>query len=435
GSPDDGVTAHVPLALLDGLDPGQFEWGIPGQRLELVTALIRSLPKAVRRNFVPAPDYAHAFLAEAGPDDGPLGDSMARVLGRMTGEPVPAGAWDLNAVPAHLRVTFSVEDETGRRLAAGKDLDALRVRLARRMRQAVADAARDYERGGLTGWSFGRLPRAVNVQWAGHSVQAYPALADEGDAVAIRVFTSRDDAERAMWAGTRRLLLLTLTSPKRQLQRSLPNETKLALARHSDRRTDDLLGDCISGAVDIEMAGAGGPAWDEEGFERLRATIGPRLAGTALYVATVMGGISAAAAGVGSRLDAAAPSPSIDDMRGQLARLVTPDMVTSLGNRRLADVLRYLDAMSRRLDKLGAGGGTRDRELMGRARQLEEEYEHVLAVLSPGRRHSPAVEETRWLLEEFRVSLFAQSLGTAQPVSEQRIRRRLDQLAADGPPD
>ncbi|MGH9039601.1 MAG: DUF3418 domain-containing protein, partial [Acidimicrobiia bacterium] len=189
----------------------------------------------------------------------------------------------------------------------------------------------------------------------------------------------------------------------------------------------ELLGDCIIAAVDQLMADHGGPAWDEAGFAALRDAVNAGLVDTAVYVATVVGGILVVAAGIDEQLGDTPPAPlrpAVADLRRQLAGLVFPGFVGVAGARRLGDVLRYLSAMERRLDKL-AEGTRRDTELMGRVRALEEEY-HQLRDTRPG---DPDVEAVRWMLEELRVSLFAQTLGTAHPVSETRIRRELERLS------
>ncbi|MGH8974314.1 MAG: ATP-dependent RNA helicase HrpA [Acidimicrobiia bacterium] len=431
GSESDGITADVPLPLLDHLDAAGFDWQIPGWREELVTALIRSLPKSLRRSLVPAADHARAFLASApgpAPADGPLLTTLARGLTRMSGEPVGAGDFDPERVPAHLRMTFRVVDKAGRALATGKDLDVLRSRLRDRVRAAIAEAARSFERTGLTEWSFGPLPRTVEVSWAGHTVEAYPALVDDGDSVAVRVLTTRPAQERAMAAGTRRLLLLGLGSPAKGVQRRLPNDTKLVLARSPYGDAAELLADCVTAAVDQLMAEGGGPAWDEAGFDALRDAVEAGVVDTAVYVATVVGGSLVMAHGIEDRLDAttAAPlAPAAADMRRQLRGLVFPGFVGDAGVRRLGDVLRYLQAMERRLEKL-VQGTRRDSELMSRVQALEAEYRQLREAL-PG---DAGVEVVRWMLEELRVSLFAQTLGTAHPVSEPRIRREMDRLRA-----
>jgi ATP-dependent helicase HrpA len=273
GAPDDGVTVCIPLAALNRVRADGFGWQVPGLREELVTALIRSLPKDLRRSLVPAPDRARAVLERVTPADGPLLEVLERELGRMAGVPVPRGSWDLGQVPAHLRMTFRVVDDAGRTVAEGKDLEALRRRLRAQVHATVAAAGDEVARHGLRGWTIGTLPRVVRRDVGGLAVQAYPALVDEGDSVAVRVFATEAEQQQAMWRGTRRLLILGVPSPNRALRAGLTNETKLALSRSPYRDVAALLSDCIDAAVDQLVADHGGPAWDAEGFDRLLATV------------------------------------------------------------------------------------------------------------------------------------------------------------------
>ncbi len=437
GSETDGVTVEVPLVVLNridvnGGDEDGFDWQVPGLRRELVTELIRSLPKQLRRNFVPAPDYAAAFLDRAGPDDGPLLPTLARELAHMTGEAVPAESWQLDRVPDHLKMTFRIVDDRGRTLALGKDLEALKLRLLPQARAAVAHAVAAVEQSGLRSWSFGELARVVVGERRGHAVTGYPALVDEGDSVAARVLATEAEQERAMWAGTRRLLLLNLPSPAKAVQRRLADETKLALTLGPDATVTELLDSCAACAVDGLVADAGGPAWDQEGFAALLSAVRVRFADTLADVVALVGRILETRRRAVARLAAmTAPAlqPAVDDVRAQLSRLVHPGFVAAAGARRLPDVLRYLQAVDRRLEKL-PGDPARDRELAARVQRLEQAY----AELVRRRPHGAGddLERVRWMLEELRVSYFAQALGTAEPVSEKRIVKELDRLA-EGP--
>ena len=260
GTVTDGVTVDVPLPMLNQVDPDAFDWHVPGLREEVVIALIRSLPKAVRRNFVPVPDYARAALAAITAGREPLLDALARELRRMTGVVVPRDAWDLARLPAHLRPTFRVVDDERGAVGEGKDLAALQRQLAPEVRRTVAAAAPDVERQGLRDWSIGTLPRSIEQVRAGYQVAAYPALVDEGESVAVRVFGSETEQRHAMWAGTRRLLRLTLPSPAKFVSGRLSNAEKLALSRNPHNSVLDLLDDAAGAAVDRLMADAGGPA-------------------------------------------------------------------------------------------------------------------------------------------------------------------------------
>ena len=430
GDEADGVTVHVPLTALNQLAAGEFDWHVPGLRHELVTALLRSLPKAVRRNLVPAPDVARALLDRVGPADGPLLPALERELLRMTGVAVPPGSWRLDRLPPHLRVTFRVHDADGRELATGKDLDELRSRLAPALRDAITDAARTVERAGSRSWTFGAVPPVFERRHGGHTVTGYPALVDEGDAVAVRVLATPAEQERAMWRGTRRLLLLTTPSPLRDVHRGLDNATKLALARSPYPGVRELLDDCVACAVDGLVAESGGPAWDEEGFAKLRDRVRAALVDvTADVVATAARVLDAASA-----VRAAVPRqphpvvrPAVADVEAQLAGLVYPGFVSATGLRRLPDLPRYLRGIERRLDGM-RNDPVRDLERMRRVHEVEQAYRETVEALPPAARDGEAVRSVRWMLEELRVSVFAQALGTAYPVSEKRVYQALDRL-------
>jgi ATP-dependent helicase HrpA len=426
GSESDGVTVHVPLPVLDQLDPAPFDWQIPGLRPDVVAALIRSLPKEVRRSFVPVPDYARAALERIRPEGGPLLETLARELGRLTGDPVPEGSWQWDRVPPHLRLRYLVEDEAGRFLAAGKDLGALQEQLAERAEAGLAVAASTYERDGLRSWTVGTLPREVDVTWAGFRRRAYPALVDQGDSVAVRVFPTPEEQAREMWAGTRRLLLLTVANPARAAERRLSNDTQLALARSPYRKVSDLFDDCVLCGIDQLLADLGGPVWSEAAFTALRTGVAHALTETVVYVVTVVAGILAIANGIELRLSglrAPSLSPSIDDIERQLAGLVNPGFVAATGVRRLPDLLRYLEGIELRLDKLPTGSD-RDFDNLRRVQRLERRYGELLGALGPSADED--AEAIRWMIEELRISYFAQGLGTAQSVSEKRILREID---------
>ena len=222
---------HVPLPLLGQLTSRPFDWQIPGLRLELVTALIRGLPKALRRSLIPAPDRAADVLARVGPQDGPLLDVVGAALEDLTGTRIGPDDWAPQSLPAHLRVTFRVEDERGRTLGEGHDLPALQAELRPKLREAIARRPDSIERTGLRAWDLDVLPREHRTVVDGHEVTGFPALVDEGDSVAVRVLTTRDEADAAHAAGLRRLLRLTSRSPVPYVLSQLSNASKLVLSR------------------------------------------------------------------------------------------------------------------------------------------------------------------------------------------------------------
>ncbi|GAA4696749.1 ATP-dependent helicase [Phytohabitans rumicis] len=425
GAEADGVTVHIPLPLLPRLSPAGFDWQVPGLREDLVVALIRSLPKALRRNYVPVPDYAKAALARM-PLDGSLLEALERELRRMTGVPVPRDAWDLGKVPDHLRMTFRVLDDKGGTLAEGKDLAAIQAQLKPAVQETVAAAAPGITRRGLRSWEVGTLPRTVRQDRAGYAVTAYPALVDEGESVGVGVFETETEQRYAMWPGTRRLLLLTLPAAAKVMQGRLSNEAKLALSRNPHRSAADLLDDCAGAAVDKLMADAGGPAWDEDGFAKLRDRVRAEYVDTLADVVGRVQRVLAAAYSVeqrlkgGSRLDL---MPSLADIRTQLSGLVYRGFVTATGWARLPDVARYLTGIERRLDKLPQNP-QRDLQQTRRVEQIQQEYDQLRRELPA----SDALHQIRWMIEELRINLFAQAMGTQYPISEQRILRAMDEL-------
>jgi len=431
GSEDDGVTVHVPMALLNRVEARGFDWQVPGVRQELATALIRSLPKQLRRNFIPAPDRAKAALARIEPTPRPLVEALGSELHRETGIPVPVQAWRPDEVPGHLRVTFSVEDDDGRVLGRGKDLDELRRRLQPRTRNLLSQAARSLERSGLSSWPGGSLPRRFADTGDGREVVGYPALVDGGNAVELRVLESPESQERAMWAGTRRLLLLQLPSPLSWVQGRLDNQAKLTLSHNPHGGVPLLLEDCLACAVDALVERGGGPVWDEQEFSALRDKVRADLHDTVLEVVDLVRRVLSLAYGVRQRLDAMnAPAlrPAVEDIRAQLDQLVYPGFVTVTGLARLPDLLRYLRATEHRLDRLPSAVA-RDLENTDRVQALEDLLDLRIEALPEGTPVPRALDDVRWMIEELRVGLFAQQLGTRYPVSAKRVRRALEEAA------
>ena len=436
GSDADGVTVHVPLALLNQVDPDGFDWQVPGLRQELVTELIRSLPKSIRRSFIPAPNWAASALERIGPADGPLLEVLAGELQRAGPVDVPPGAFDLDKVPDHLRMTFRVVDRpSGNRgrgpsrvVGEGKDLDQLKQRLAPRMRAAIAAAAPGLERDRVATWDLGALPRVVEEGGGGRAVRGFPALVDEGGGVAVRLLETEAEQAAAMWAGTRRLLLESVPSPVKYVLGRQTNQAKLTLSRYRHGSATELFADCLAAATDDLIAANGGPAWDEAGFGRLLAAVRAELAGVTLDVVTRVERVLAVVGEVEDRL-ATMTNPvfaaATADVRAQLDDLVYPGWVTAVGRGRLPDVLRYVRAMVVRLDRL-PGDLAADADRMESIVRVTAAWRE-LADLPPGSRPpADTLAELRWMLEELRVSYFAQTLGTSGPVSEQRVLRAVD---------
>jgi ATP-dependent helicase HrpA len=375
------------------------------------------------------PDHARAFLERHGPGDGPLVGTLAKELTAVGGDLVMESSFDLTVVPDHLRIAFRVEDEKGDTVAVGKDLEAVKRLLRGDMQAALVEAVQSTDLTGLRSWAFGTIDRVVERPWAGTTVEAYPALVDEGETVGLRVLSSAAEQERSMWSGTRRLLLLTIPSPKKAIDRLLSTKTKLALSAAPHASLGELVDDCVTAAVDDLLRRNGGPAWDEQSFDTLREAVRGEVIDVAMEVisrvADILRGFSSVEERLG-RLSSPAAQPVVTDVWAQLFRLVRPGFVTATGVPRLPWVVRYLQAVERRLERVG-GDPRRDGELMRRVQRLEQAQEELL--LSPPRgRTVEEIEEVGWMIEELRVSLWAQTLGTAFPVSEKRIEKALDSL-------
>ena len=391
GSETDGVTVDIPLNRLNQVNAAEFSWQVPGLRTELVTEMIRSLPKSLRRNLVPAPDLAREVVARLGPPSGDLRDAVARELRSLRGVTVPRDAWDSSKLPPHLRITVRVTDGD-RVLAEGKDIAELQRELRPRLRAVLSQAAAGLTRSGLTSWDFGTLPEVFREG----TVVAYPALADAGAAVDIRLFETEGAARAAMWAGTRRLILLGAPSPVKSIAGRLSTPAKLALSHNPHGSVAAMFADCVNCAADYLMAQAGGPVRDREGFERLSAAVRSGLHEATADVVTHVESALRLAHAVAARLgDSGADviQPAVADMRAQLSGLIYPGFVTSTGYRRLPQLTRYLRGIERRLDKLPENPA-RDAANMAVAQRIEQAYRQTLADLPPARRDDPDVTES-----------------------------------------
>ena len=437
GSPEDGVTVTVPAAVLNQVPEGAFEWQVPGLRHELVTELIRSLPKPVRRHLAPAPDNARRALEQLQPHEEPLLPALSRELGRLAGVPVPVGDFDWEKVPPHLRVRVRVTGRRGKQVAAGKTVQEVGREAAGTVQEAISASARraGLEVEGLTAWTIGDLPREFSTAGPGGPVTGYPALVDTRGRVDVRVLPSRVEQERAMRRGTRRLLLAGASVPSAgTLTDDWDSVDRLALTRAPHGSLAALVLDVAAAVVDDVAVRHGGPAWEAAGFERLQDAVARELPGGAAQQLRVVARILASTRQVEravTEVTSLQVLSSLTDVKDHLARLVRPGFVADTGVARLPDVQRYLRALLRRVEVLGTDPH-RDGQHLWQVQELQAELEHAVASVpadSPGR---DALAEVRWMLEELRVSLFAQSIGTPKPVSPQRIRKAL--AAALAPP-
>ena len=440
GSAEDGVTVDVPLAVLDTVAAQTSGESlalssmqpVPGLREELVTALLRGLPKQLRRALVPIPDRVREVLPHIAPTE-PLLPALERELRRATAVTIPPDAWAPEAVPAHLRATFRVRDDRDRLLAEGKDLAALRAAVAPQSRASLAAASASVERTDLTGWTIGELPRTVQVARGGHLVTAYPALVDEGTSVAVRVVSTEVEATRLTWAGARRLLVLAVGPPTRAVVKTLGPRTRLALQFNPDGEIPDLVEDCVLAAAGELVAAAGGPPRTPEAFAALVGTARTQLRtlteDAVRRVEAVLTEAREVAIAIGAAPGRRVAPEVVADLRRQMGGLLHRGFVADAGRARLPDLVRYLKAMAYRLERLPANAA-RDALGMAAVEAVTEEHRQLAARVPQTGAPDDPVTQVRWMLEELRVGLFAQPIGTPRPVSEQRVYKAIDKISA-----
>jgi ATP-dependent helicase HrpA len=456
GEDEDGVCADIALAQIDRLADEGLEWQVPGLRLELVTSLLRSLPKDLRRQLLPVGDHARDFVTKMTPADGPLLAVLARSMSVVAGLPISVGDFDWSKVPVYLRPTFRVLALDGTVLAAGKEISGLLHQLQplldRVLQAAAAEAGLTGPERHFTAWDFGDLPERFGPVWNGYRLVGYPAVVDEQNAVTIKVFADEASGVAAMADGVRRLVWLNLPARRHltdSLERSVNNQTKLALAalrstpyRSVRELADDVLWAALGQVIGQNGALVRGP----EEFDKLASLARAEIEPAARKALSAAARVIAKMAEVGRRTEdlwakSAPPSPTpalraaLEDVVRHLARLGGRQFVSRAGTERLSDIERYLSALERRLDKVPLAP-RRDLEL---AQQVQALQRHLDDTIITARRAGAgagcfaALEEARWMIEELRVSLFAQSLGTRGPVSPERARRAIDAAWSPGP--
>ena len=431
GNDSDGVTVHIPLPLLNQVEMNGFDWQIPGLRHELVVSLIKSLPKTLRRNFVPAPNYATAFLQRVTPMEQPLLFSLEKELKRMSGVTIEREDWRLNELPAHLKITFRVVDERRRKIKESTDLYELKNGLKEKVQQTLSKVANDdIEQQGLTTWSIGQLPKVYQQKRSGFEMKAYPAIVDNKDSVAIKLFETEQEQLSAMQQGQRRLILLNIPSPIKYLHEHLPNKSKLGLYFNPYGKVLDLIDDCIACGVDKLIAEQGGLCWQTEQFDALKDKVKQEIGVVVVEIAKQVESILTTAFNISKKLKGKIDFTmafALSDIKAQLENLIFKGFATESGWQRLPDIQRYLNAIEKRLEKLPIDPN-KDRLHMLKIEDVSQAYQSLLNKIPKGQPLSPEVKNIRWMIEELRVSYFAQQLGTAYPISDKRIKNAVEEV-------
>lgn len=482
----DGVAVQVPILFLNQLSPEPFRWQIPGLRHELVTALIKSLPKAIRRNFVPAPDVARAACAALEEDYSPATDellpSLALVLRRLRGVVVEPEAFNWDAVPEHLKMGFQVRNARNKILGESKDLRALQQQLHKEIRSALADSlgasdeamakmvalaqggssssggssnagsparpgtakgAKNPAKGtqaeagasggvrevtGLTAFPAdmfpdGAIPRKVQRVIATQAVNGYPALVDEGSSVGLRIFPTEAEQLHAQRRGIIRLLQLQVPSPVRYVSEHLSHKEKIVFTQNPHGSIDELIRDCTVAALDhlVPHTPIFTHAKYSELYEHVRAELIETVFDVTKLVAEILSEATALKKAI-KKATSLTTMHAVSDVKAQMENLVYPGFVAQTGYNQLVHLPRYLKAAQVRLTKLGPNLH-RDNQLMLTVQDLEDSYDNAVKSLPAGTIVPDALRRVNWMIEELRVSFFAQELGTAYTVSEKRIAK------------
>jgi len=436
GESDDGISLVIPIGVLNQVQNVGFDWLIPAMRNELVISMIKGLPKTLRRNFVPAPNYADAAMSAINADtkvqDNSLSQALEKQLLRMTGVRLPENSFEQLDLPKHLMMNFKVLDDKNKLLKQGRNLDHLKAELQGKVKVSIKKVAeKGIERSDIVLWDFKELPTGYEKKVANMTIKAYPALVDKNKTVSIELFEQQALAEQAMLNGVSRLILLNIPSPVKYLQQKLPNKSKLGLYFNPFGSIDDLLQDCIVAGCQYLVMNTEGKAKqlprDEVSFNRCKDHVRAEIADCVLQAAIKVEQVLSSAHDIRKKLKgnvALNVIQSHGDIKIQLDKLVFKGFVTASGIQRLDDINRYLQAILRRLEKLPIDPN-QDRLKMIEVEKVVEKFSEVT---NKQRKDQPIIEKlanTQWMIEEFKVSLYAQNLKTAYPISAKRILNHL----------
>ncbi|MBL4629854.1 MAG: ATP-dependent RNA helicase HrpA, partial [Paraglaciecola sp.] len=435
---EDGVSLIVPLPLLNQVTSVGLDWLIPGLRHELIVALIKGLPKSLRRNFVPAPNYANACLSDKQPIDKqgkPVAflTALSLKLKRMTGRELDVSEWQLSKLPRHLTFNITVIDQDASVIAQGRDLHALQQKLQGKVKQNLqAVATPELEKSGLVSWEIDTLPTEFINKTGGYEIKAYPALVNEGKTVAVKLFEQPHIAQASHKLGLRSLVMLGIPSPIKYLQNKLPNKAKLGLYFNPFGQIKALIDDCIDAAVDqlihqyCEQHNC--DIRDKIQFDSCSDFVRQEINDSVLRIAQQVEVGLTVAHQIRKKMKGSVPLNLIyahGHIKGQLDSLVYKGFVCDVGAHKLLDWQRYIKAIAKRLEKV-AIDPTKDRLHQLNLEKAEQAYQAKCNKISANQPMPEQLKEVRWLLHELQVSLFAQQLGTSAPISVKRILNHLD---------
>lgn len=430
GDRADGITVTVPLAAVNQLDAEPFQWLVPGFRQDLFASLIRTLPKALRIKFVPVPPVANDAAAQLMPAEGPVVEALARHLGKVSGEAVRPDDFQPHRLSAYLRMNFRIVDAAGNEVAMARDLGAIRRELETQARASFSAAPPpEFHRDHVERWDFGPLPRQIEVSLENTTVNAYPALVDAGGSVSMRLFDSQDAGDEAMRAGLRRLFMLQLPQEIEYVRHTLPDLERLRPYYTPVGDCDELRDDLVLAIADRAFFGDEplGDIRDRNVFAARAEAGWRRLPSAVSEIMQIVAPSLDTFRALSTELSRDFPplwEQSVGDMRDQLGRLIYRGFLARTPFQWLRHFPRYLQGIDMRLGRLSRAGLARDRQAMAEILPLWEVYKRRA---EQGNRNLE-LERARWMLEELRISLFAQDLKTAIPISAQRVKRQLERI-------
>lgn len=429
----DGVTIKIPLDILNQIKNKGFDWQVPGFRKDLIIALIKSLPKSLRRNLVPAPNYADAFLDRVDTTEKPLLECLENEFHKMTGVKITSENWQLEQVPEHLKMNFSIIDSNNKEIASSKDLDMLKQQLKTQLQQALSSITinekdNSIEQNNLTDWTFGKLPDVYEEKQKNYTVKAYPAIIDNQNSVSIKLVDNQSEQQRLNKLGLRRLLMLNIPSPIKYLHEKLPNKSKLSLYFNSFGNVLMLIDDCIACGIDYLIETNNKAIHSTDDYQQLLDYTKTHINEIVVDIAKQVESILTLHFSINKKLKGRVDLSlafALSDIKHQLNRLVYKGFVTQSSYRRLNDISRYLSAIEKRIEKLFQNMA-RDRQSMSIIEDVQNQYDNWINSLPNNQRSDTKVTDIRWMIEELRVNLFAQQLGTSYPISAKRIKQQID---------
>ena len=436
GNERDGVTITIPLNILNQIKNSGFDWQVPGFRYDLIISLIKSLPKSLRKSLVPAPNYAEAFLSRVNSTASPLLETLQNEFRKMTGTRIESTDWQLDQVPSYLKMNFSIVDHN-REIAFGKDLVKLQEQLKTEVQQALSSLTQKksikIEKNNITNWDFGSLPAIYEEKQNNYTIKAYPAIIDNQHSVSIKLVDSLEEQKRLSKLGIRRLLILNIPSPIKYLHEKLPNKSKLGLYFNSFGTVLNLIDDCIACGVDHLIEKNNQIIDNQQQYQQLLTYTKSHINETVVDIAKQVESILTLHFNINKKLKGRVDLSlafALSDIKQQVSELVYKGFVAQTGYDKLPDIYRYLSAIEKRLEKLGSNMA-KDRQAMNIIEEVKNEYQTWLNSLPENQKSLSKVTNIKWMIEELRVNLFAQQLGTPYPISAKRIRQQIETVSTE----